>query len=299
MTLPDPPSLTPEERDLAQRLAQSGPPSEPSPAVDARILAAARVAAASTPPAARSARQLPHRRWPVALGLAASLVLAVGIAWQLRPLPETRTILSSEAPAASPAGSVATPAPVEPMPEARSRALVDSGTADPAPAAKTREPASTPRKSTRIETRKIAGEPAEPAIVFDMPAQPSAAKTAAPVADDAAPQAFESTAPSRRAAPTSPPPAPAATQAQSAANEAARAAMAGAATDAGSLHEDEPADDVPPATADSPAVRDAWLQRIRGLVDDGDVAAARASLHEFVRRYPEFTLPEDLRALER
>lgn len=86
---------------------------------------------------------------------------------------------------------------------------------------------------------------------------------------------------------------------QSATNEAARAAMAGAAADAGSLHDDEPADDVPPATVDSPAVRDAWLQRIRGLVDDGDVAAARASLREFVRRYPTFELPEDLRALER
>lgn len=63
--------------------------------------------------------------------------------------------------------------------------------------------------------------------------------------------------------------------------------------------DDEPLDDVPPATADSPAVRDAWLQRIRELADAGNIEGARASLHEFVRRYPAYPLPDDLRALER
>lgn len=62
-------------------------------------------------------------------------------------------------------------------------------------------------------------------------------------------------------------------------------------------HGDEPESDVPPATADTPAVREAWLQRIRGLVASGDIAGARASLHEFMRRYPDVVLPEDLRAL--
>jgi len=62
---------------------------------------------------------------------------------------------------------------------------------------------------------------------------------------------------------------------------------------------DEPSDEVPPATVDSPVVRDAWLQRIQRLVDAGDIAGARASLREFERRYPDYALPEDLRALAR
>ena len=73
-------------------------------------------------------------------------------------------------------------------------------------------------------------------------------------------------------------------------NEAARAASASG---------DEPELDIPPATADSPEVRDAWLQRIQALVDGGDIEGARASLRAFVARYPAYTLPENLRALAR
>jgi hypothetical protein len=237
----------------------------------------------------------------VALGIAASLVLAVGIAWRLRPLPDTRVEAPSEAPAASAARSAET-APTT-MTQATGSVAAESDAATAAPAAEAQAPASTPRKPERIEMREIRREPHEPAIVFDMPAPQAAAKAVAPgqatSTGDIAPQAFGASAPPRRAA-TAPAPPPDPMQAPSATNEAARAAMVvGAAADAGSADTDEPPGDVPPATADSPAVRDAWLQRIRGLVDDGDVAAARASLHEFVRRYPGFALPEDLRALER
>ena len=69
-----------------------------------------------------------------------------------------------------------------------------------------------------------------------------------------------------------------------------------AAADA-AWHGDEPLDDVPPATADAPAVRDAWLQRIHGMLDTGDIAGARLSAHAFATRYPAYPLPEDLRAL--
>jgi hypothetical protein len=54
---------------------------------------------------------------------------------------------------------------------------------------------------------------------------------------------------------------------------------------------------VPPATADSPQVREAWLKRIRELVHDGHVEQARESLHAFRARYPGVVVPEDLRAL--
>ena len=60
-----------------------GPHGEPSPALDARILAAARD---GLPAAAGPARRT--ARWPWAFGIAASVALAVGLAWQLRPLPE-------------------------------------------------------------------------------------------------------------------------------------------------------------------------------------------------------------------
>ena len=57
--------LSPEERAMGERLARLGPHGEPSPALDARILAAAH-AVAATPTQMRR----PSRRWPVALGIA-------------------------------------------------------------------------------------------------------------------------------------------------------------------------------------------------------------------------------------
>lgn len=56
-------------------------------------------------------------------------------------------------------------------------------------------------------------------------------------------------------------------------------------------------DDRPPVTADSPAFRQAWLQRIRALVAKGEQAEALGSLQEFRRRYPNAELPEDLKPL--
>lgn len=78
---PDP--LSPEERELAQRLLRLGPSDGPSPALDARILAAAHAAVATTQQPRLRAQ--PRQRWPMWIGVAASLCLAVGIAWQLRP----------------------------------------------------------------------------------------------------------------------------------------------------------------------------------------------------------------------
>ena len=83
-------ALTPEERALADRLARLGPQGEPSPMLDARILAAAHAAdnaprAAAAAPAHRSPRR-GARPWPVAFGAAATLVIVGGLAWQLRPV---------------------------------------------------------------------------------------------------------------------------------------------------------------------------------------------------------------------
>src|SRR5690606_11237533 len=92
----------------------------------------------------------------------------------------------------------------------------------------------------------------------------------------------------------SPPPpraleaAPAAAKARSA--EPARRGIA--------MEADAPVEDIPPATADAPEVREAWLRRIGELMRQGKLDLARASLAEFRRRYPQAAVPVELRPLE-
>jgi hypothetical protein len=105
MSMPHEP-LTPEERALAQSLSRLGPHGGPSADLDARILGAARAAVQSTP-SQNVAVPPVRRRWPLGMGVAASLLLAAGIAWQLRPMHEVP--VASEAPmdAARSVGGVA------------------------------------------------------------------------------------------------------------------------------------------------------------------------------------------------
>ena len=306
-----PEPLDATERALAELLARDALPG-PSPQLDARILAAAR--SATQPPARRPAR----RRWVAGLGIAASLVVAVGIAWRLRPLPPPRP-LATEAPSA-------VVVPVQTKAPATSRPA-DAGMDA---ARVTSMPAVERQAARQAEARAIVREPA--------PAEPEPDRSEAA---DASPVVFDQPAPMDTAAPVPappPPPAPlppaAATPAPAAAAatgnisafpaapapsvgspEAARmrkqaesldrvevtgsrldaAAAADAAAEAGVSR--AVLDEEPPATADSPGVQEAWLQRIRELLDAGDTEAARNSLVEFRRRYPKYVLPEDLRDL--
>ena len=85
---------------------------------------------------------------------------------------------------------------------------------------------------------------------------------------------------------------------QEAPAQAAAKAAAAAEVVRDELDSAEPDEEVvPPATADSPQVRDAWLQRIRELAKAGRIDEARTSLREFRHRYPGYALPDDLRAL--
>ena len=84
---------------------------------------------------------------------------------------------------------------------------------------------------------------------------------------------------------------------RSQANQATMAADA-AAEDPQAFLVDEPGEDVPPATVDSPEVREAWLRRIGTLFQAGRNEEAEASLAEFRRRYPDATLSPELRRLE-
>lgn len=293
-------SLTPEEREFAARLARIGPHGEPSAALDARILAAAHAATAPRSTAVHS-----PRRWPVALGVAASLALALGVAWRVRPLPETRPPYRPEAGAA--ARMVIAPV------QAPGEAAADNDARMPS-TAETSEAttvAAKPQAAASDASEDIQTSPAEPQIVLDEAApQAIAAKAASSPSAPPSPQAFGGIAPdTSQAQPVPPPEAPATRNAASDAPTADTRQIRASAVDAtpppppqdnaADARNDEPSDDIPPATVDSPAVRDAWLQRIHGLVEHGDVDSARASLREFVRRYPTYRLPEDLRALTR
>ena len=74
--------LDKEERELAAQLARIAPHGEPSADLDARILAMAERGLAGVAPV--SAQRQPPRRWPVWLGLAASLTVVAGLAWRLQ-----------------------------------------------------------------------------------------------------------------------------------------------------------------------------------------------------------------------
>ncbi|ALN65538.1 hypothetical protein GLA29479_4708 [Lysobacter antibioticus] len=156
--------LSPEERELAERLLRLGPHDGPSPALDAKILAAAHAAVAQTP------RARSKTRWPAWIGVAASLTLAIGVAWQLRPMDKAlesvgedqataASVNSAESAAAAPAAadaatdsaydssagaadaatSVAAP---EPLPEARM-------VAPPSPPARTVAPPPPPMEAVK------------------------------------------------------------------------------------------------------------------------------------------------------
>lgn len=293
--IPDKPEpLTPEERDLAQRLARLGTPGAPTPALDSRILAAAR-AAVDGP--AVPARQ--RRRWPVVFGVAASLALAVGIAWQLRPLPDA-AVEYSEAPAAAPmettsavAADAATVAPQDQavdaadLPEAGRRAHPQSPVAA---AAEATRPA--PQAFPQTMQRKTTSDPEAAEAVAEMPPVAPAAPPPLPPSPATATEEADATRVRDAAHRDSPAPQGVTGNRQDTGSLAPREAAATSVDEYG----DQSIDDQPPATADAPEVRQAWLQRIRELIAAGETDAARASLDEFRRRYPDAVLPEDLRA---
>lgn len=300
--------LTEDERALAARLARLGVPDGPSPALDARILSAAH-GAVQRAPASR-------RRWPLAVGAAASVVFALGIGWQLRPGQDEARVYSeadfvrapgavgpsaaeelpmaaeSAAPVAQDvAPSVAMPAEVArsqmQQPQDASAASPESAQSAPAPMQEERNAFPAAAKAMPAPPAPPPPPPPEPPIVFDAPTPVPGAPPAAPAAT-AGTAAREAATPQRRTEP----------QAADDARALDEITVTGAriARDREGFSDDQ-LDQAPPATADSPEVQRAWLQRIREMVANGDVDSARASLGEFKRRYPRYALPEDLRDL--
>ena len=320
-----------EERDLAQRLARLGGPREPAAALDAAILAAARAAVSEPAAAAEAAAEetpadpkvaplrprKPAPRWPLGFGLAASVVLAAGIGWRMQIDSENRSEASA-APAAvfhdEAVEAVILEPPLQRMPPPPPPPLADSaaGRANEAqaPAAKAAAAPPAPQFSAAADMEEglAAAAPPPPA-----PASPAEAANAAADAslDKVTVTGSRVSSPERAVGAAEYTRTPLHERREQTAQEPKAAAPAGAPTPAASARargfvadspppaeaERDRYDDRPPVSADSPEFRLAWLQRIRALIAKGDNDAARGSLQEFRRRYPDVELPEDLRKL--
>ncbi|KGM24308.1 hypothetical protein [Stenotrophomonas maltophilia] len=324
--------LTPEERELARLLGRRAEQAPPA-ALDAAILAAARAAvdapaadAVASPEAPRTQRTRP--RWPAVFGIAASMVFAIGIAWQLRPEPPP-VPAGEAAVAAAPAAAE----DVAAADQAAERSAADSAVATAEPAAAPAAPEAAPVAAPAPAIAR-ASKPA-PAGTAEAPAQ--AARSMA--ADAAADTSFAALPPAPAAAPAAAPPAPPAPTAYSApaslmapvvASGSLKARSAGTPESNSVQAEQAPALDRVEITsmkreapsrsapgimrrgsdaglsadavqaevdADARLPRRQWLQKIRTRRDDGQRDLARASLERYMQQYPEARLPRDLRPL--
>ena len=295
--------LTPEERELA-RLLGGRLDKAPPPAVDAAVLAAARASVQSAPagqdaepmgaddaPAQAQRRQHRRARWPTVAGIAASVVFAVGLAWQMQP--------QREPPPAPSLQELATPAPHPEADPPAPRPIADTAPATPGSAATQRaQPKPAPRPPVQAQAPQAPAQATAPTQV-----------DAAPVPQAFRARAAESArmAPSRPAPPAAPAPAaavmaapapaaeafakPARTPQETAAQDTAEvaAATASAPLSAAAVQQE--------VEADARLTRRQWLQKIRHRRDAGDVDMARASLERYLAQYPETRLPRDLQPL--
>lgn len=294
MNMPD--RLSPEEHALARLLGRPTPGLGPDATLDARILTLARQAEAThtTPaplPSRPAVQVLPRhrrRRMVSSLAAAASLVLVVGLAWQLRPappplqLPQTMTEISPAAVASH-----------EPAP---ATALLDQPVASsPAGASIAPETEALPAKPA-VSTQKTQARPAAPARTASATARAAQARSA-----EAEPLVPPS--PPAPPAPASyaiqPPPATQDAVIQGRETQRLRAAAPAAAAAASpaiaARTEVEEAQTTQAVLADATLPRRQWLQRIRERRDAGDHANARASLKHFLHTYPQARVPRDLR----
>lgn len=291
---PRQPPLQDDEAALA-RVLHALPAGEPSARVDAAILAAARNAAATQRPA-RTSRRLPG--W--AIGTAAAAVLAVGIGLQLQParvsgLPEGLPVEAPGEPVATPLPppppAEALPVPPPPPPPAFAEPPAASMPA-PAPeamdeaaaqarnieSAKARARAVMDQQLEKASAEREAAERAQSARLEEIEVTGSRLKAAPPepVAEDAP---VVETAPAPVAAAPPAPPAP------------ARAPLARSMDAAGA------AAPLPPVDEDARLAPEAWLERIRERLRQGDRAGARASLLRLQRAHPALDIPDDLATL--
>jgi len=336
VTTPQDPRRHPLQDDeiALARVLRALPTGEPSPAVDAAILAAATDAVPRRRKAGTGLRWLPT--W--AVGTAAAAVLAVGIGIQLRP-----PLVPPPPPAAS------TSEQLRELPQARPRMAVDLAEPEATPAPPPAPPPSQPQAAPRAVAPAAPANKAPDVLseVTSQPAEPvSGEEPAAAAFEDLggfAPPLVLASAPAPAPTPASAAPPAAAPIAEqeparesdqldrvevsgsrihgpasrnlsgnlSAQIDAAEAAEAIAREEARQEYrarrqsegEAEAArrQQAKAALAPLPAVSDdatlpprEWLDRIRDRSDRGDRAGARESLALFARTYPRAPIPRDL-----
>lgn len=307
--------LTPEERELARLLGRPDPAAGPSARVDADIMALARAPQApaetplsTAPQRVRTSGWGRRRRVFSSLAAAASLVLVVGLAWQLRPLTPPPPMQQESADDAATAPVQAASADMQAVDEA------DPATPAPAPMRSMAPPAPAPKPAaTNAEPRPVAHSAPAPA------AAPAADAVASPADQEVLDAPYAAATPVYAPAPPAPPaPVAAAPLTKTASGVQAKQAEAYSAesreramqfralppppTDLAAASGNVVAErmqqqQVIDVDADASLSRHKWLLKIRERRDNGDIEGARASLRRFVQEYPEARIPRDLRPL--
>jgi hypothetical protein len=309
----DPPD--PHELEFA-RVLRALPGGEPSPALDARILGAARDALAEPKPRRR------YGLWTATsggaawgIGSAAAAILAVGLAWKINappldttPPPEPRVMRTNaelhdqqtttvdfvEAEKAVVAPGPPPPPPSEPITERR-RQVAAKPQAQPSPVLIAPEPSPEPFVDEHVELAEAARERA---VGNELGAAAGSGLIAAAPAPAAPPAPTTGSRTDGYLARQEV--AKVAADASAAAAVAQSSAEADAAAVPALRDNDEPATQARARVlVDARRAPDSWLLKIRARLREGDVTGARASLRLYTERYPQRVVPEDLRPLLR
>lgn len=294
----------------------------PSPALDARILAAARDAAGqpspwqsapptSVPAAAVDAQPRRHQRpralrWARVGGMAASMVLVIGLGWRLAldgPLQrevaaDQNAVSASEDSALLMQAPDAPPPPPPPPPEAVPPQVAEDAAATAANLPSSDAARPVVRRADPSAQKATASRPPAPDVRADVvpPASPPPAPApAAPAPPPAAARAADSARPEQAAtgnaralSPVAAPTAATGTAASAEGGALDRIEVSGTRIRVVDI---DIGDD---ARLSIPA----WLERIRLRRDEGDLDGARGSLARFRAQHPRIAIPDDLRALD-
>jgi len=247
---------------------------EPSPAIDERILAAAKAALGPGERSTGVDQGRWWRRWRTPLALATTLVLTLTLSLLQQPPPGDGFVPVVPDPSVTPAPAAA-PAAKFANPEARPAAAV----ALPSPA-RTAGVMSDRQADARQQARQPSigvderDRDAKSESVAERVSSAVAAKPAPPVAEPAATRSERTDV------------APAVVGTVTGNSTEAQLAAAPGRVPAPAL-----------AKSRAQAVRTAsvWLDEIRALRREGKLQEAERQLHEFRREYPDYPLPEDLR----
>lgn len=313
------------------------PPAEPDEQLDAAVLLLAhRAINPQLVAAPRHALVKPRRGWVIGLGSAAGLVLAAGIAWQLRTTIERDAAsvainsaapahdvvvvgtIESQTPAEAAAAPPPPPAPSAPASPAKSAVPASTATTADATAKRMQPPTDFERRNDARQRREesgvteytlssgAAGTTPRPAPFTKQSAQPVAEPFPADV--DATAKQRDSKAAAPQTEESAAPPLAATNSVERKAELATggnRAEVLDSESTAAPTPPKKLKESIGPATPSRSAALarnarlepKAWIALMQELVRDGREAEARENLALFRRKHPRYPLPDELKAL--